>query len=309
MSDASSMQAIVKTQHGTTLAAVARPPLTAGVRIRVARAGVCRTDLHVARGRLPCRPPRILGHELSGVVSELPADTQVLTVGDRVTVAPLLACQSCPECRAQRECRTPRMLGVDVDGAFAQELIVPLRAVHRVPATMSFERAAYVEPVAASLAVLHTELHPDHKGAILGSGRIAELTRRILVHRGFDVAASSASELADQPYDFIVDSVGSSESLAAAMHALRFGGTLILKSRPALPALLDVGLAVQRALTLRAVRYAPFEEAVALLDDARFHVEDLFGPSAALASFERVFADAEQEESSKLFFAPNPELG
>ena len=60
------LEAIVRTASGTQRLRVPRPALRNehDVRIKPVRAGLCRTDLHVARGRIPCQPPRILGHEL-----------------------------------------------------------------------------------------------------------------------------------------------------------------------------------------------------------------------------------------------------
>lgn len=305
------MQAVVKTRSAVALAEVARPVLhdAQQVRIRVARVGVCRTDLHVAYGRLPCVPPRILGHELAGVVTELGSAVRGLELGMRVTVAPLLACAQCRDCAQGQECRSPRMLGVDCDGAFAQELVVPARAVFRVPDSMSFERAAYVEPVAASMAVLSSGIRAEQTGAVVGSGRIAELTRRILAAQQFAAPIVQPEQLDNHAhYDWLIDTTGSSVSLQRSMLALRHGGTLVLKSRPAAPLAFDVALAVQRELTLKAVRYAPFADAISLLARRDFQVEELFGEAHSLAAFEHVFARAEQGESNKQFFAPNPEL-
>ena len=108
------------------------------MRVRVAFAGVCRTDLFVADGRLPSRDPVVLGHELSGVVDEA-GPASGFAAGERVTVDPLLPCGRCAACqdagaRATRAaCRAPEMLGVARHGAFADRLVVPASALHRVP--------------------------------------------------------------------------------------------------------------------------------------------------------------------------------
>jgi threonine dehydrogenase-like Zn-dependent dehydrogenase len=91
------------------------------------------------------------------------------------------------------------------------------------------------------------------------------------------------------------------------MRSLRHAGVLVLKSRPAEPSMFDVAFAVQRELTLHAVRYAPFEDAIELLDSAAFVVEDLFAETYPLSAFEHVFHQGEASEHSKLFFAPNAE--
>ena len=309
----SSMEAIVKTHSGVQLDLVPRPRVRDDFEVEVepVRAGLCRTDLHVAFGRTPCVPPRVLGHEISGVVTAIGARVTRARIGDRVAVNPLLPCGTCSECIRAWACTSPRMLGLDVDGGFAQTLVVPESAVHRVPDSMSFERAAYAEPVAATLAVVECPISREARGLVLGTGRIAELTNRVLTARGFDgvMIHPVGPALPAVSFDWVIDTVGSSASLDAAMRALRQRGLLVLKSRPAAPAALDVAFAVQRELALHAVRYAPFDDAIELLSSRSFVVEDLFGKTHPLAAFTRVFEQAEASETSKVFFAPNPERG
>src|SRR4051794_13045275 len=94
------MRALVKEGGSVRLARVPEPTLAADddVIVRVAFAGICRTDLLVASGRLPSRDPIVLGHELSGVVVARGPAARHLREGDRVTVAPLLACRRCVRC-------------------------------------------------------------------------------------------------------------------------------------------------------------------------------------------------------------------
>lgn len=312
-SPAPPVQAIVKTHAGVELAEVARPRLTGDeeVLLEPLRVGLCRTDLHVAAGRIPCAPPRVLGHEVAGIVRAVGDAVTRVRVGDRVTVHPLLACASCPACLNGEPCATPRMLGVDQDGGFAQMMMVPERALFLIPERMAWTRAAYVEPVAATLAVLNSPISPSGRGLVLGGGRIADLTLRVLAAHGFRDVALQPLDSGPLPRacDWVIDTLGSSASLDAAMRALGQGGTLVLKSRPAQPAQLNIAFAVQRELTLHAVRYAPFEDAIKLLDRNDFAVEDLFGETYPLSAFVQVFAQAECSETAKVFFAPNPELG
>ena len=306
-----SMFALVKTHSGVRRLELARPNIGSDfdVILEPVRAGLCRTDLNVAWGRTHCEPPRVLGHEVSGVVSAIGARVTRISVGDRVAINPLLPCGVCAECTSARPCPSPRMLGVDLDGGFAQALLVPEQAAHLVPDSMSFERAAYVEPVAATLAVLDSPIARDARGLVLGVGRIAELTQRVLFARGFRSVLTQPVTAAPEPrsFDWVIDTVGSCASLETAMGSLRQRGILVLKSRPAAPVTFDVSLAVQRELALYAVRYAPFSDAIELLSAATFVVEDLFGQTHPLSAFEQVFDQAGASEISKVFFAPNAE--
>jgi hypothetical protein len=66
---------------------------------------------------------------------------------------------------------------------------------------------------------------------------------------------------------------------------------------------------VPKELTLRAVHYGSFPDAVALLASGKLGVDDLLGPARPLAAFEEVLAEARRTERAKLFFAISPELG
>lgn len=306
------MQAIVRTATSVALQRIPRPRTRGDfeVSVRVARAGLCRTDLHVAFGRIACSAPRVLGHEVSGTVREVGARVSRVARGMRVALEPRLACAACVGCDRGEGCLAPRMIGVDVDGGFAEELVVPEVAVHRVPDAMSFQRAAYVEPVAATLAVIAGGVSPQTLGAVVGRGRIAELTRRVLEARGFSgVAIHEPEELESQQgkLSWAVETTGTAQGLTAAMFALRRSGTLIIKSRPAAPVAVDLALAVKRDLHMRAVDYASFGDAIDLLASPAFDIEDLLGASYPLSAFAQVFEGAERGEATKVFFAPNAE--
>ncbi len=179
------MRAIVRQQTRTSLGARPVPRRASGwVRLRVLLAGICRTDVHAAEGLLSTGGSRILGHEMAGEVEEADPGSG-FECGDRVTVSPLLACGTCAGCARASRCAEPKMLGVDVDGAFAEEVVVPVGSVHRVPRGLSLRRAAYVEPMAATLSVVCAPIRTDQRGLVLGAGRIADLTTRVLRHLGF----------------------------------------------------------------------------------------------------------------------------
>jgi L-iditol 2-dehydrogenase len=196
------------------------------------------------------------------------------------------------------------MLGLDQDGAFADHVVLPWRALHAVPATLSPRRAAYTEPVAASLAVLRAPIAPGERGLLLGKNRIAELTLRVLEASGFRgvTCLPHDAPLPDNAFDFAIETVATEASLAGLLRAVRPGGCLVLKSRPAERIPLDIGLAVRRDLRLCAVGYGSFPEAIRLL--ATLPIDDLLGEVFPLRRFEDAFAMARRSESAKLFLAP-----
>jgi threonine dehydrogenase-like Zn-dependent dehydrogenase len=282
------MKAILREAGGVRLARVPIPERGPGeVLVRVAFAGVCRTDVYVADGRLAVDGPRVLGHELSGVVWEGER------AGMRVTAIPLVPCARCTFSDPP-SCAEPQMLGLHRDGAFAEYVALPARAVLEVPDAMPLRRAAYVEPVAAALAVLKTPIKPDERGLVMGENRIAELTRRVLRAHGFGVATDG-----EGPFDFVVET---GEPLGALLARVKPGGRVILKSRPFEPVPLDLARAVAKEITLHGASYGSFRAAIALLE--RLCVDDLFEDAAPLEDFARVLARARANEARKLFFAP-----
>lgn len=303
------MRAVVRSDQDVQLSSVPAPRLghAADVLVRVVVAGVCRTDLQAARGLLACRPPRILGHELAGVVTAVGPAVAGLVPGDRVTAMPLLPCRTCSGCSEAACCHAPRMLGVDTDGGFADHVRLPASCVYRVPDTMPFRLAAYAEPVCAALGILEAGLDPGARGLILGTGRLAALLVRVLEGAGFQRIEARApdAELDGAGYDFAVET--DPGALDRALRALARGGTLVLKSRPASPVTFDLRAAVLRDLTLRGIGYGAMNDAIDLLAAGRLQLDDLLGPVRPLEEFEQVFAEAERSEGRKLFLAMSAE--
>lgn len=97
------MKTVICEQPGS-LVLIDRPSPEPGiddVLIRIKRVGVCGTDLHIYTGNQPYLSyPRVMGHELSGIVESAPAGARVAK-GDQVYVMPYLACGKCIACRAK----------------------------------------------------------------------------------------------------------------------------------------------------------------------------------------------------------------
>ena len=123
------------------------------VQLNVAYCGICGTDLHAFHGAMDTRigTHRVIGHEMSGKITAIGGSVQGLEIGDPVVVRPLAACGACPACTRGHAhiCQNLKFLGLDTDGAFQQTWTVPAHTIHKIPADLSFEHAALIEPVAA----------------------------------------------------------------------------------------------------------------------------------------------------------------
>jgi L-iditol 2-dehydrogenase len=305
------MRAIVKNAGSVSLGIIENPRVEHDddVVVRVRSAGLCRTDVFVADGVICTRDPLVIGHEFSGVVEAVGAGVSRAKTGDRVAVFPVIACGACRECRAGRAdlCQRTSMLGLESDGAFAELVKIPERAVFPMPDALPFRHGAYAEPVAASLAVLKSGIRPEEKGLVYGNNRIAELTLRILEAYDFaDVqvmqpSSEAARELADE-FDFVIETLATTETLSDILEMTRPGGRIVLKSRRYQPVSLSVARCVKKEVTFSAVNYGDFGESVRLLAERRIEVDDLFGENYPMEAFDRMLEAGRSGESCKLFF-------
>src|SRR5437762_3422099 len=98
-------------------------------RIRVRAAGICATDLHILSGRIKFeKSPRILGHEIAGVVESAGNSVSPDWVGKNVIVDPVIGCGLCPWCHSGRKllCQNGGELGTTGgDGGYAEYVTVP----------------------------------------------------------------------------------------------------------------------------------------------------------------------------------------
>lgn len=145
------MKAVQLISHGAPgqleFRAVADPkPQAAEAVIRVRACGLNRLDLWFEEGTLPISPPlpRTPGCELSGEVLAVGSDVKNWRAGDRVAVQSNLFCGHCEFCQRGEEslCLNGELLGIQRDGGFAEQVVVPARALVRLPDKVEFTTAA-----------------------------------------------------------------------------------------------------------------------------------------------------------------------
>lgn len=307
------MPALVRGAGGPALKTIGAPgePGPGEALVRVAFAGVCRTDVYAATGRIPVAVGRVLGHEFSGRVAALGEGVRGFEVGQAVSADPRLPCGECAGCGAGEGCGRPRFLGLDVDGAFCEWLRLPARALVPLPPGLDLRAGAYVEPVAATLAILGAGIAPSERGVVYGAGRIAALARDVLVAHGFGRVElfdpGGGGALDEGAYDFAVEAGLTAEGLRALVSALKVRGRLVLKSRLVEPLPLELGPIVRQELVLVAANYGSFAGAVELLARGGLELGDRFAPPRPLADFAAVFAGEGREGRHKAMFGLGPE--
>lgn len=152
-------------------------PKAGEVLVRVGHASICGSDHHVVRGEFEGRVkyPAVLGHEFWGVVEEAGAGATHPAPGTRVAVDPVQWCGACPACLegSYSACRSLRLIGIDLPGAFAELVTAPAHSCFELPERFPGELGCLVEPCAiACHAVGRSELRPGDVAVVIGSGRI-----------------------------------------------------------------------------------------------------------------------------------------
>ena len=145
--------------------------------IRIMAAGICGSDIGAFRGTNSLVSyPRVIGHELSGIVEQIPEGSRNgIRVGDRVVVDPYLYCGHCYPCSIGRTncCTGLKVLGVHMDGGMAEYFCHPADMLVKIPDGMSWEQAAMVEPLTISLHGVHRGgLRAGEYCAVIGAGPI-----------------------------------------------------------------------------------------------------------------------------------------
>ncbi|WP_141991470.1 L-threonine 3-dehydrogenase [Rhodoglobus vestalii] len=187
------MKALYKDGAAPGLILTERPEPTPGrgeVKIRVARTGICGTDLHIeswdawAAGAITT--PLIPGHEFSGHVVELGEGVTSVQVGALVSGEGHVVCGHCRNCRAGRRhlCKFTSSIGVNRDGAFAEYVVIPEKNVWQHPPGIDPELAAIFDPLGNAV---HTALSFPMVGEdvlITGVGPIGLMAAKVARHIG-----------------------------------------------------------------------------------------------------------------------------
>lgn len=304
------MKAVVKNNNSAQFQNVEKAKINSktDVLIAVKYAGFCRTDSFAAQGIIDCKEGTILGHEFSGVVEEIGSAVNGIKIGDRVTVMPIIPCKSCSICDDGHEdqCQNTTMLGIDHNGAFADYVVVPESTVFKIPDSLSFQCGAYSEPVAAALSVMKAGIKAEEKGFIYGDNRFSQLINRILGAYGINNVEiydpNSTQVLKENSYDFAIETLATNEAMQTIFKALKPRGKVVLKSRKYEPVGISFNSAVRKELTLQAVNYGDFAEAISLMADKRIKIDDLLGEQYPLEECSKVFNRKDNFEKNKMFF-------
>jgi len=249
--------------------------------VKVGAAAICGTDNHIyswslwAQARI--KPPMIFGHEFAGVVVEVGSAVSGWQVGDLVAAETHIPCLQCYQCRTGRQhtCEQMKVIGVHVDGAFAEYAALPVACAWKLSPGTSMELGAIMEPIGVATNGLFKDRVDGRSVAIIGCGPIGifagqlaavagarqlfvtevnpyrlEMARRIMPEAQVlnptedDVEAVVAKATEGRGMDVVVELSGSQAGTTLAFNILAKGGRVSLVGMPSEPIVLDMPSAI-----------------------------------------------------------------
>jgi (R,R)-butanediol dehydrogenase / meso-butanediol dehydrogenase / diacetyl reductase len=322
-----------------TVEAVEAEPVAPGsgeVQIAVAFTGLCGTDLHIIHGNMDARVkrPLVFGHEMSGSIHTLGAGVTGWSVGDAVTVMPLIWDGTCPACLAGNEhiCQNLIFVGIDSPGSLQQFWNVPANLLVRLPDGLALDHAALAEPVAVAVHdVRRSELIPGDKVVVIGGGPIGVLIATVARHEGADVVliepeAGRRRQIEELGFvvldpttinqsewvenwsdgagaDVVFEVSGAAVAVRGATALAKVRGTLVIVAIHPTPREIDLQRVFWRELRIlgtRVYQRTDFERAVQLLHDGVIPADQLISRIVPIDQIQPAVSDLEAGRALKV---------
>ena len=228
--------------------------------VKVIASGICGSD--VMEWYRIKKAPLVLGHEIAGEIVEVGEGVERYKIGDRVFVSHHIPCNTCHYCLRGHHtaCETLHTTNYD-PGGFAEYIRVPRlnvdRGVFVLPDEVSFERGAFIEPLACVIRGQRiADLQPGQSVLILGSG-ISGLLHLLLartlgagriimtdiseyrlqtaqqfgadevIHANEDVPARIRQVNDNRPADLVIVCTGAQPAFIQALQSVDRGGTIL----------------------------------------------------------------------------------
>ena len=261
---------VVKNNSNIEIKNIEKPPVGPGdMLVKMCACGICGSDVEKVFGKYG-QPSMRLGHEPAGIITQVGSEISNFSVGDRVFTHHHVACYSddCHECSHGNETMCKRYYESNLEPCgLADEYVVPEWNVNHggvlnIPANMSFEEAAMIEPLACCIRAWNKFKHQKNDSvAILGVGPtgimhvllaklyglgkvfcldlndfrldFAKKFETVTIHSGNTNAMEQIkSETANQGVDVVIVSTSSLNALKDAVHFVRKGGTIVMFGVP-----------------------------------------------------------------------------
>ena len=294
-----------------SLREVDEPVLQAGhALVRIGNVGLCGSDYHAFAGKHPAYTfPRVIGHELSGVVVDVSGNSTPVKAGDRCAIEPYVACGYCRTCLRNRPncCENLQVLGIHIDGGLQEYLSVPIPLLHKSD-RLNLEQLSLVETLGIGAhAVSRSGLAEGEQALIVGAGPIGLSVIQFAKATGAEVCVMERSasrrefarqfiehvvETADgRVADVVFDATGNANAMAASLHLVAPGGRLVFVGLCSDAVAIDDPLLHKREITLLASRNSAhqFTRIIGMMETAEIDTSPWIGARLSLDEVPDVF--------------------
>jgi len=256
--------------------------------VRIEKVGICGSDFHAFHGKhFAYTYPRIIGHEVSCTVVEVPENTRGIKVGDHCALEPYVSCGKCFACATGNPncCEVIHIYGIHMDGGMQGFLSVPVHLLHRSD-TLSLDALALVETLGIGAhAVVRSGLKEGEQAIVVGAGPIGLAVAQCAQAAGAKVHVverneerlkfveslgfSGSSQGGDMRAAAVFDATGNPHAMAASFNFVAIGGRLTFVGLTTDPIAFDDTLFHKREMTLYASRNSKglFPRIIRLLEE------------------------------------------
>jgi len=340
--------AVVKSNSNIEIKNIEKPPVGPGdMLVKMRACGICGSDVEKVFGKYG-QPSMRLGHEPAGIITQVGSEISNFSVGDRVFTHHHVACYSddCHECSHGNETMCKKYYESNLEPCgLADEYVVPEWNVNHggvlnIPANMSFEEAAMIEPLACCIRAWNKFKHQKNDSvAILGVGPtgimhvllaklyglgkvfcldlndfrldFAKKFETVTIHSGNTNAMEQIkSETANQGVDVVIVSTSSLNALKDAVHFVRKGGTIVMFGVPSKGANVDLDMSEVYSKGITIVNsYAASDvdttHALDLISNKQIDVSQLITHKYNLQECQQAFAHAKSGDNAMKIIISN----
>jgi L-gulonate 5-dehydrogenase len=230
--------------------------------VKIKAAGICGSDVHIFHGtNAVATYPRVIGHEMVGVVEEVGEKVDKIKKGDRVIIDQVINCGECYACKIGRGnvCQNLKVRGVHVHGGFREYINVDQKDCYILPDKVSFEDAVMIEPSTIAVqCIKRAELNKEDTLLILGAGALGSSILRIARLSGAkiivaDIFDDKLQEAFKSGADYVVNMSEESPEKKIREITGGYGPTVSIDAactKETLPFLLDVTGNAGRVITM-----------------------------------------------------------
>lgn len=303
------------------------------VLVKVKSAGICGSDVHIYRGTSPVATyPRVMGHEVVGIIEEIGSGVKKVKRGDHVIVDQIISCGHCYPCKIGRPnvCCNLKVRGVHIDGGYREYMTATEDAMHLIPKNIAFSDAIMIEPLSIAFqARSRARISDDDIVFILGAGALGKsmiktmaLTKAIIIVAdifddkleeakilGAHYTVNSKKENMIETVKKIsggygptvsIDAAGLVTSLADLAEVTCNAGRVITMAFLEEPSLISIFKITAKELDIRGSRLQnnKFEEVISAVKDEKIKIDDLVSHRIPFSDIKKAFELIDSKDPS-----------